>query len=435
MQPTTSTSLQRNRHPVASIVFKLLQGHEGNLEIRLWDGTKFQCGTQPPEAALVFLDPRPLRETALSRDPLRLLDAYFRGLIDIEGDIYAALKLERHFESLKLLTIGNFLNFARVILQSELKLFGKEKQHSPRLPQHRLSGIKSISDNREAIAFHYDVSNDFYRLWLDKEMVYSCAYFEHPGEDLDQAQRNKLDYICRKLRLQPGERLLDIGCGWGALVCWAAKHHGVHALGVTLSRNQFEYAQQVIQEQGLQDRVTVELRDYRDIGSDKVFEKIVSVGMFEHVGLKNLPLYFKTAHQLLAPGGLFLNHGITHDEEGWNKTLSTQFINRYVFPGGELDTVSNVQRVAENSGFEIWDVEALRPHYALTLRHWVQRLERHKNDALKHVTESVYRTWRLYMAACALHFEKGDIGIYQILASKKNDRPAAAPMTRRDLYS
>jgi cyclopropane-fatty-acyl-phospholipid synthase len=319
-------------------------------------------------------------------------------------------------------------------ISSEPGRHGKAGSKGPGRWLAHLSRKHSRTADREAIAFHYDVSNNFYRLWLDEQMVYSCAYFESTEDSLDQAQRNKLDHICRKLRLRRGERFLDIGCGWGALVCWAAKHYGVRALGVTLSRNQLEYAQQAIREQGLEDCVTVELRDYRDVGGNAVFDKIVSVGMFEHVGLKNLPLYFNTAHRLLAPGGLFLNHGITHDEEGWGKTLATKFINRYVFPDGELDTVSNVQRVMERSGFEIQDVEALRPHYALTLRHWVERLEQHRNEALRHITESVYRIWLLYMAACALHFENGDVGVYQILASKKGARLAAVPLTRRDLY-
>lgn len=266
-------------------------------------------------------------------------------------------------------------------------------------------------------------------------MVYSCAYFEQPGDDLEQAQQAKLDHICRKLLLKPGDRLLDIGCGWGALVIHAAHRYGVHAHGVTLSPQQLELARQRIAQAGLEDRVKVELLDYRDLQGDSVYDKVASVGMFEHVGLKNLPVYFSTVHRLLKPSGLFLNHGITHDVEGWNKTLSTEFINRYICPDGQLDTVSKIQRGMERARFEIADVEALRPHYALTLRHWVARLEHHHARALQYVNESTYRIWRLYMAASALEFESGEIGIYQVLASKRAAGAASLPLTRRHMYS
>lgn len=265
-------------------------------------------------------------------------------------------------------------------------------------------------------------------------MVYSCAYFEHAGASLELAQQAKLDHICRKLRLAPEDRLLDIGCGWGALVIHAAKHFGVRAHGITISKQQLELARQRIAQANLEDQVTVELRDYRDLQGDSVYDKIASVGMFEHVGLKNLPAYFSTVHRLLKPAGLFLNHRITHDVEGWNKTSSTEFINRYVFPDGQLDTVSNIQREMERARFEIADVEALRPHYALTLRHWVARLEQHHDQALAYVSESTFRVWRLYMAACALEFESGEIGVYQVLAGKRNPGTASMLLTRRHLY-
>jgi cyclopropane-fatty-acyl-phospholipid synthase len=253
--------------------------------------------------------------------------------------------------------------------------------------------------------------------------------------DLASAQHAKLDHICRKLLLQPGDRFLDIGCGWGALLIHAARHYGVEAHGVTLSRQQLELARERIAEAGLESRVTVELRDYRDLEGEALYDKVASVGMFEHVGLKNLPLYFATVRRLLKPQGLFLNHGITHDVEGWNNTLSTEFINRYIFPDGQLDTVSNILRGMEQGGFEIADAESLRPHYAMTLRCWVARLEQHHEQALKHVDESTYRCWRLYMAACALEFESGEIGVYQLLASKRTTGMAALPLTRRHLYA
>lgn len=209
----------------------------------------------------------------------------------------------------------------------------------------------------------------------------------------------------------------------------------MRAHGITLSYQQLAYAQQRIQAEGLQDQVTVELRDYRDIDGEDVYDKVSSVGMFEHVGLAKLPTYLATVMRVLRPGGLFLNHGITQDEEGWNKTVATEFINRYVFPDAELDCVSNIQLGMERAGFEIHDVEGLRPHYALTLRHWVQRLEAHREAALREVDEPTYRVWRLYMAACALEFEAGGTGIYQILASRRNRGEWPVPLSRRDLYA
>jgi cyclopropane-fatty-acyl-phospholipid synthase len=252
---------------------------------------------------------------------------------------------------------------------------------------------------------------------------------------LEQAQCNKLDHICRKLRLKPDEHLLDIGCGWGALICHAAQHYGVKAHGITLSQNQYEYVQRIIKTRGLEQQVSVELLDYRDLKGEAQYDKLVSVGMFEHVGLKNLPDYFAIANRMLKPSGLFLNHGITTDEGGWKKNLSSEFINRYVFPDGQLETVSTVQGVMENADFEIHDVEGLRPHYALTLREWVKRLEAKHDEALQYVSESTYRVWRLYMAACALQFEEGTTGIYQILASRREAYANPVPLTRKDIYS
>jgi cyclopropane-fatty-acyl-phospholipid synthase len=305
-----------------------------------------------------------------------------------------------------------------------------------RLPEEKATARSLPRQNgRDSIAFHYDVSDDFYRLWLDERMVYSCAYFESPEQDLELAQRNKLDHICRKLRLHAGESLLDIGCGWGALVCWAAKHYGVRAHGITLSRNQFEQACREVRQQGLEGQVTIELRDYRDLPAESSYDKVASIGMFEHVGLKNLPAYFAAVHRVLKPGGLFLNHGITSDEPDWNRGVSTRFINRHVFPDGELDTVSNVMGRMEAADLEIFDVEGLRPHYALTLRHWVRRLEERAEEAVRLVGERTYRIWRLYMTGCAIQFEQGATGIYQILAVRKESGLPSLPLTRRDLYT
>lgn len=430
-----SLTAGRRKGSARRIVQRVFRDYPGEVAVRLWNGETLNFGAGTPDVTLVFHHPGLFRDLILFRDPLRLAEAYFQGELDVEGDIYAALRLKDYLKSLNLSAVEQaaFLLgalFPGRLPESNRRVPARWRQPLPDWFTRR----HSRKGNCQAIAFHYDLSNAFYRLWLDEQMIYSCAYFEDAHEDLDQAQRRKLEHICRKLRLRPGERLLDIGCGWGALIRWAARHYGVRAHGITLSRHQYEHARQMIQDEYLQDRVTVELKDYRDLQGEAAFDKIVSVGMFEHVGLRNFPLYFDRVQRLLKPNGLFLNHGITQDQEGWRKTTGTQFINRYVFPDGELDTVSNVQRAMERAGFEILDVEALRPHYALTLRHWVRRLENHKDEALQYVQDSIYRIWRLYMAACALQFEQGDIGVYQILAANRGGGLAPVPLTRRDIY-
>ena len=421
----------------AALLRKVFHSLPFKLTVRLWTGAAFGVGASDADLAdsrfaLCFKNPHAVSDLILGKDPLRLAEAYFRSDLDIEGDLFAALRLKDHLEDLRL-PIGERLSallMARKLrrLNRHAWRAGAADTHGPQVLGH------SKDENRDAIHFHYDVSNEFYRLWLDRAMVYSCAYFEEADYSLDDAQQAKLEHICRKLELTPNEKLLDIGCGWGALVIHAARHHGVRAHGVTLSEKQLQVARQRIAEAGLEERVTVELKDYRDLVGRDVYDKISSVGMFEHVGLKNLPVYFDTVHRLMKPSGLFLNHGITHEEAGWDKNVSTEFINRYVFPDGQLDNISNIQRYMEDAKFEIADVEALRAHYALTLRAWVERLERRRARALEYVSEATYRVWRLYMSACALEFESGHLGIYQVLASKRGPLHAHLPLTRRHLY-
>ena len=417
------------------ILHRLFYNFDAGIRICLWDGSEMLLGRSHPEFSLTFRSSRAFHDLLLSHHPLRVVESYIRGFIDVDGDFYSAIKL-RHYLAKLHLPIADKLMFAAksLLIKPDNAESSGTRQWARNLGQ-KLGLAPGKELNRDAISFHYDVSNDFYALWLDEQMLYSCAYYEDAGQTLEQAQRNKLDHICRKLRLKPGERLLDIGCGWGALICWAAEHYGVNAHGITLSRNQYEHALQTIRRLGLEHKVSVELRDYRDLAGEAEYDKLSSVGMFEHVGLKNLPAYFAVANRLLKPGGLFLNHGITSDESGWKKTVATEFINRYVFPDGQLETISTVQQVMEDVSFEIHDVESLRQHYALTLRDWVGRLERGHDEALKHVPESVYRIWRFYMAACAQQFEEGGIGVYQILASRRAPFCCPVPLTRRDLYN
>jgi len=292
--------------------------------------------------------------------------------------------------------------------------------------------------NRQNIAHHYDVSNAFYRLFLDERMVYSCAYFRAGDETLDAAQLAKLDHICRKLRLAPGERFLDIGCGWGALIFHAAEQYGVDATGITLSQNQHDHVKAEIARRGLAGRVRVELRDYQDLPDDASFDKIASVGMFEHVGLRNFDRYFGKIERLLKPGGFVLNHGITHN---WLDTRSLgsgmgEFIEDYVFPGGELTHVSKVIERMAAEGLEAIDAEALREHYARTLWHWVERLEANADTARAEVGEERFRVWRIYMAGSAYGFERGWMSLWQILAGKPHgDGRLPHPLTRADIYA
>lgn len=433
------SSLDHGVQEASELLKRLFCRFDGRLALRLWEGTTLVLGNAAmddaqPKFTLVCRSPNVIRSMVLGRDLLRFPEAYFRGDIDIEGDFFAALALKDHLRAIRMSTLERLsILFSAARLRTACVQNPSTGTESPL--KRRSVKTHSKVENQDAIAFHYDVSNAFYALWLDQSMVYSCAYFERPTDELDDAQYAKLDHICRKLLLQPGDRLLDIGCGWGALIIHAAKHFGVHAHGITLSQRQLTLARKHIMQAGLQHRVSVELRDYRDLAGESVYDKVSSVGMFEHVGLKNLPLYFATVNRLLKPAGLFLNHGITHDVEGWHKTSSTEFINRYVFPDGQLDTVSNIQRRMESAKFEIADVEGLRQHYALTLRHWVARLECHHAEALHYVSESTWRIWRLYMAASALEFESGEIGVYQILACKRAlGNISSMPLTRQHMY-
>ncbi|HXX84234.1 MAG TPA: cyclopropane-fatty-acyl-phospholipid synthase family protein [Casimicrobiaceae bacterium] len=291
--------------------------------------------------------------------------------------------------------------------------------------------------NARNIQHHYDVSNTFYRMWLDERMVYSCAYFKSDSDSLDSAQAQKLDHICRKLMLKPGEEFLDIGCGWGGLIFWAAQKYGVSATGVTLSRNQHHQVSLQIGALGLTGRVRVELLDYLDLPPERRYDKIASIGMFEHVGLKNYRRYFGKIHQILKPGGLVLNHGITHNWTGAESLGSGigDFVEEYVFPGGQLAHVSRVIEGLANDGLELIDAEALREHYARTLWHWVERLEANADAARREVGEEKFRVWRIYLAGSAHAFDRGWLSLFQLLAGKPlADGRLPHPSTREYMY-
>jgi cyclopropane-fatty-acyl-phospholipid synthase len=288
--------------------------------------------------------------------------------------------------------------------------------------------------DRQAVTYHYDVSNAFYSLWLDKRMVYSCAYFTSPGDDLDTAQEKKLDLLCRKLRLQRGNRMLDIGCGWGGLVLHAAKNYGVDAHGITLSEPQASFANEKIRQLGLSAHCKVEVRDYREMDAPESYDKLVSVGMFEHVGEPRLRDYFQAAFRLLRPGGTFMNHGIASNS-GIPAIPGPSFSDYYIFPDGEALPLGTTLLAAEGSGFEVRDVECLREHYVFTLRKWLERLESRREEACGATDERTYRMWRLYLAGGTHKFRTGRNNVYQTLLSKPFHGNSGLPLTRGDWYA
>lgn len=331
----------------------------------------------------------------------------------------------------------DFSGSARRILGIAESMVGAVEHSRERIGTRLKTILHQRRSNRANISHHYDVSNAFYRLWLDERMVYSCAYFHDDAQSLDDAQVAKLDHICRKLRLAPGERFLDIGCGWGGLVFHAAEQYGVVAHGITLSKNQHEHVAGEIARRGLTGRVTVELRDYQDLPEDALYDKIASVGMFEHVGVTRFAKYFGKIHRLLEPGGLVLNHGITHNAFTGGSLGSGigDFVEDYVFPGGELAHVSRVIEGMAREGLELIDAEGLREHYAKTLWHWVDRLEAHAGEARREVGEERYRVWQIYMAGSAHAFDRGWLSLWQLLAGKAMpDGRLPHPLTREYMY-
>jgi cyclopropane-fatty-acyl-phospholipid synthase len=371
-------------------------------------------------------------------------EAYIRDDFDVEGSLEDATDLAGNLAA----PLGS-PRLAGSLIRRLLALpasDGNLHQRTRRPPSlSRLGARHTQTRDAAAVRSHYDVGNAFYALWLDPRMVYSCAYFRTGEEDLETAQAEKLEHICRKLRLQPGERLLDIGCGWGGLAIYAALHYGARVLGVTLSEAQATLARARIASAGLGDRCQIELRDYRALESVEPFDKVVSVGMFEHVGRTQLPRYFATAYRLTRPGGLFLNHGIAEAvprprrlRERWAERMLLRpgkFVEKHVFPDGELIPPGEALSYAEQAGFETRDVENLREHYTLTLRHWVRRLEARHIEAVELVGEPTYRVWRLYMAGAARAFASNRNQLIQALYSRPHDDGMSElPRTRADLY-
>ncbi|MDH0289101.1 C17 cyclopropane fatty acid synthase CfaB, partial [Pseudomonas sp. GD04087] len=361
------------------------------LRIRIGEAQAFDLGPDP-QVTLVVRDPTLLTE--ITHPSLDILGrAYVENRMDIEGQIGEVIAMADALSA----ALGDDDSDADYVRESHDK-----------------------ATDAEAIHYHYDLSNEFYQLWLDPEMVYSCAYYETGAEDLATAQLAKLRHLCRKLRLKPGEKLLDVGCGWGGLARLAAREFGVEVHGITLSEEQLKLGRERVKAGGLEGKVTLELLDYRDLPRDGRYDKVVSVGMFEHVGHANLGIYFQQLYDAVRPGGLVMNHGITSSNTDGRPVGrgAGDFIDRYVFPHGELPHLSLAVARMSEAGLEVVDVEGLRLHYARTLEFWSANLEAKLADAAKLVPEQALRIWRLYLAGCAYGFKKGWINLHQILASK-----------------
>jgi cyclopropane-fatty-acyl-phospholipid synthase len=378
------------------------------LRVDLWNGKQVHFSEMKPEV-IVRLPKMAALSCLLDASLFKLGTAYVEGTIEVDGSADALIAVANRLAASRLQSNGKLLRLTRSLLRN------KERE-------------------KAAIEYHYDVSNAFYQQWLDEDMSYSCAYFETGSEDLETAQQKKIDHILRKIQLRAGDRLLDVGCGWGALLIRAAQQYDVQCVGITLSENQAMLARERIARAGLSGRIDIRLQDYRDVEGS--FDKITSIGMFEHVGLDNLPAYFQKMHSLLADGGIIMNHGITSTDYDNGETPfgNGDFIEKYVFPYGQLPHLSTAIRSMQIAGLEVYDIENLRRHYVKTCMLWLHRFEAHAQDIIRIVGDRRYRIWRVYLAGCRYAFEQDWISLYQLVAMKSGKHPQQFPWSREYMY-
>jgi cyclopropane-fatty-acyl-phospholipid synthase len=423
-----------------SLAASLAEKLDFDMWLTLWDGSSVELGRSVSSRREIRIADPGVIATMIRHPSLdTLIQLYIAKRVDFDGGtlIDFGQEFTKPKGGVKLKNVPKFA------LLKGLSPF----VFTPTEPAREVGGFdgeitgrnRKLADNKAFIQFHYDLSNDFYALFLDPEMVYSCAYYTDWANGIEQAQRDKLEMICRKLRLKAGETLLDIGCGWGGLVCHAAQHYGVKAHGITLSEEQLAFAREKVKRLGLEHLVTLELKDY--MLAEGKYDKIASIGMYEHIGLKNIPAYMSKVRALLSENGVFLNHAISRRAHRSKASLIPQrmrpekkAIAKYIFPGGELDDIGHSISAMEVAGFEVHDVEGWREHYARTCKLWCERLTENKEQAVKLVGEEKYRIWVAYLAGVSLAFSRGTLRLFQTVATKSAKGQSPLPPTRADLY-